>query len=133
MKISKLTDYAVCILLTIAQKDVKHISAADIAEDTGFPLPTVSKILKALTRKGLVKSVLGAGGGYYLSDDIANFSIADAVVAMEGEIQLTSCVDGCCETCDYTDTCLVEGKWDHVNNAVISALKSVKLVDLVGQ
>ena len=133
MKISKLTDYAVCILLTISQKDIKHISAVDISDATGLPLPTVSKVLKLLTRKGLLKSVLGAGGGYYLSENISNLSVADAVIAMEGEIHLTSCVDGCCETCDYTDTCLVEGQWDQVNNAVISALKSVKLVDLVRQ
>lgn len=133
MKLSRLADYAVCILVAIEKHKKGRISAAEIAGFSGFPLPTVSKILKMLTKSGLVGSILGAGGGYFLQKKVDDISLQEIIEAIEGPVHLTSCIDEDCETCDYSGTCFTRGQWTGVNDAVKNALGAVKLVDMMEQ
>jgi DNA-binding IscR family transcriptional regulator len=54
LRISKLTDYATVVLSVMAEDAAVPHSAAQLAESTHIALPTVSKVLKALQRGGLV-------------------------------------------------------------------------------
>jgi DNA-binding IclR family transcriptional regulator len=65
-KLSKLTDYAVVVLVRLARTDGVQTSPG-IAAATGIPEPTVAKVLKILTGSGLVSSQRGARGGYRLA------------------------------------------------------------------
>lgn len=133
MKISRLADYAVCILVALEKHPKDRVSAADVAAFSGFPLPTVSKILKTLTKAGLIGSILGAGGGYFLQKTVDKITLQEIIEAIEGPLHLTACVDEECETCDYSDTCFTKGQWTGVNDAVKNALGAVKLVDMMEQ
>ncbi len=50
IRITKLTDYALVILSHAAQEPEAIHNSRDLAETSGLPLPTVSKLLKALSR-----------------------------------------------------------------------------------
>ncbi len=62
-KLSKLTDYAVVVLVRLARQDGVQTSPG-IAAATFIPEPTVAKVLKTLAGKALVTSQRGAHGGY---------------------------------------------------------------------
>ena len=131
-KVNKMTDYATVVLIAIARSDEVQ-SSHRLATQTGIPLPTVSKLMKALSRAGLVASHRGAAGGYVLGRPALEISVADVIQAVEGPIALTACADTSDEQCNIQTLCPVQGKWNRVNTAVRSALSEVTLADMVAE
>ncbi len=130
-RISKLADYAVVVLAEMAGRAEALMSAAVIAERTGVSEPTVAKVLKLLSREGVVQSVRGAGGGYRLSCPADEIAVVDIIEAIEGPIALTACVDGAEPDCALGGCCGVRGRWDTVNAALRSALGGIMLADIM--
>ena len=54
LKISKLLDYGLLVVVTIAKNSDSPYSAANIAEVTGLNLPTVRKLLNLLSIRNIV-------------------------------------------------------------------------------
>ena len=133
LKLSKLTDYAVVVLLKLSTTpdicDAVQTSPG-IAAATGVPEPTVAKVLKALTGAGLVASQRGARGGYRLLRPLDDIAIADVIAAVDGPIALTACVDGAPIPCESQGMCAVRGRWDLVNDAIRRALGGITLADM---
>lgn len=130
-RLNRLTDYAVVVMSQMALRGGETRSAQQISEDTGVPLPTVSKLLNLLGRAKLVTSQRGASGGYTLSAGPEEITVAQIIQAMEGPIALTACVDGAADSCDAESFCPMCGNWNRVNGAIREALSSVKLVDMM--
>lgn len=129
LRLSKLTDYAVVVLVRLSQGASCQTSPG-IAAVTGVPEPTVAKVLKALAAGGMVTSQRGARGGYILAQPLSMLSVADVVTAIDGPIALTACVEGSTAGCEAECTCPVRGRWDVVNAAVREALSATSLADL---
>lgn len=129
LRLSKLTDYAVVVLVRLGRGESVQ-TAPGIAVSTGVPEPTVSKVLKALAGAGLVTSQRGARGGYRLARSLPAVTVADVIVAIDGPIALTACIEGSGCGCEATPNCPVHGKWGPVNDAVRDALAAVSLADL---
>src|SRR5437588_12407497 len=74
----------------IARSPVERLhTARDLAVQCHLPVPTVSKILKALLEGGLVDSHRGMKGGYTLAREPHLISIAAVIAALEGPLALT--------------------------------------------
>ncbi|MDH3472349.1 MAG: SUF system Fe-S cluster assembly regulator [Rhodospirillales bacterium] len=129
-RLNRLTDYAVVVMAQMAQRRDLVRTAPRIAEETGVPLPTVAKILNALTRGSLVASQRGAAGGYTLSRPAEQITVAEIIQALEGPIALTACVDGAPGQCEVESLCPMRGNWDKVNKAIRGALGEVTLADM---
>ena len=130
-KLNKMTDYAVVMMADMARLPGEVRTAPQLAEATGVPLPTVSKLLKKLTNGGLMQSQRGASGGYSLSRAPEEISVAEIIAAVEGPIALTACVDGSPDQCGVETICAMRGNWDRVNRAVRGALEEVSLADMM--
>jgi FeS assembly SUF system regulator len=131
MKLGKLTDYAVAVMVQLGREGSDAArSAHQLADRTGIPEPTVAKVLKKLTREGLLLSVRGAAGGYKLAHDPSRLSICDVIEALDGPIEIVSCANGAADICRAETKCPAKGKWAPVNNAVRAALQAVTLVDM---
>ncbi len=133
MRLSKMTDYAVVMMVQMGHTPSRTYAASAIAEETGVPLPTVSKLLKLLTRGGLLTSIRGVNGGYRMDREPEDISVAEIVQALEGPIALTACVDGADDNCDVESLCGMRGNWNKVNTAIRGALESVSLADMAVQ
>ena len=131
IKLSKLTDYAVVVLAEMARNPQSLLSATVLAERTGVPEPTVSKVLKTLARHELISSTRGVSGGYSLSAKAEDISVTAIITAMEGPISLTACVSGSEDSCALLNMCGVNGRWSAVNDAIKSALAPITLADMV--
>ena len=127
-RLSKLTDYAVVVLVRLAASGGVQTSPG-VSHVTGVPEPTVAKVLKALSAAGLVASQRGARGGYQLVRPLSAISVADVIAAIDGPIAMAACVEGSSTGCDAT-SCQVRGRWDVVNHAVSSALAAISLADM---
>ncbi len=129
LRLSKLTDYAVVVLVQLSRGDACQ-TAPGIARSTGVPEPTVAKVLKALAAARIVTSQRGARGGYSLSLPADAIDVASVVTAMEGPIALVACVEGSGKDCEAHHLCPVQGRWDVVNTAIRTALSAISLTDL---
>ncbi|HLS69718.1 MAG TPA: SUF system Fe-S cluster assembly regulator [Kiloniellales bacterium] len=129
-RLNRLTDYAVVVMAQMANGEGRVRTASQLSEDIGVPLPTVAKVLNALTRDGLVVSQRGVGGGYRLGAPPERITVAAIVQALEGPIALTACVDGQSGNCESEALCPMRGNWDRVNNAIREALEGVTLEDM---
>ncbi|WP_245752801.1 SUF system Fe-S cluster assembly regulator [Methylophaga sulfidovorans] len=126
----KLTDYGIVMMSHFASNlQVQH-SAHAIAEAVKVPLPTVRKVLKLLSHSGLLKSERGAMGGYSLSRQPDDITVAEIITAIEGPIALTECVSTDSH-CDQETHCAVQTNWSKINDAVFHALDEVKLSDML--
>lgn len=131
IRLGKLTDYAVVVLTQLSQEgEGAAKSAPQLAEKTGIPEPTVSKVLKTLAREKLVESVRGAAGGYRLSRRAQDLSVCDIIEAVDGPIAIASCVEGTENPCSAESRCPSRGKWEPVNRAIRAALSGIKLADM---
>jgi FeS assembly SUF system regulator len=110
-------------------KEQQH-SAHSLSDAVHMPLPTVRKVLKALSQGGLLKSERGAQGGYSLVRDAQTISVAEIITALEGPIALTECV-GDESHCDQESHCSIQTNWSRINTAVYTALDEVKLSDML--
>ena len=129
LRLSKLTDYGVVVLVRLSRMDGVQTSPG-IAAATGIPEPTVAKVLKALAAGDLVASQRGAKGGYRLNRELAAIPIAHVIAAIDGPIALTACVDGSPVCCDSQSVCPMRGRWDPVNDAIQKALSGITLADM---
>ncbi len=136
IKLSKMTDYAVIILAEMATRQEiskdQMLSASGLAESTKLPEPTVSKILKLLARKDIVTSTRGMNGGYQLNQSPDHINMAHVIVATDGPIALTACVDEGSDCCDRANDCAMKGQWNPVNQAMQAALENVSLKQMMG-
>ena len=129
LRLSKLADYAVVVLIRLASADQCQTSP-NVAAMTGLPEPTVAKVLKGLASGGLVVSQRGARGGYRLARPLSAIAVAEVVAAIDGPVAITACTEGGAGNCEVEALCPVRGRWDPVNDAVLQALSRITLADM---
>ncbi len=129
LRLSRLTDYAVVVLVKLARSGGVTTSTS-LAAETGLPEPTVAKVLKALATGGLVASQRGARGGYRLELSLEAISITRVITVIDGPIALAACVDGGAGGCQAETLCPIRGRWDVVNTAIRTTLDGITLAHM---
>lgn len=132
IRITRLTDYGIVLLCRFADEaEGAVLSARELADQTGIPLPTVSKILKAVTREGLLVSRRGTQGGYSLARPAKDVTLADIIAVLEGPIALTECAGTADGLCEIELTCPVRSNWQRITGAVREALDAIPLSEMI--
>jgi Rrf2 family protein len=123
MQLSRKADYAL--------RAVRHISTLpkgklgsinSIAEAESIPREFLAKILKDLTRSGILVSYQGVTGGYRLSRMPKEISFLDVIEAIEGPIHMNLCTEGPNCGCDQYGTCQFRDFWETQETVVKKAL-----------
>lgn len=127
IRLSRLADYGIVIMTTMARRPERQHTAAEIAHDSAVPPPMTSKILKALVRARLLESVRGARGGYVLARSPEGISVAQVIAALDGPIALTACVDDGRGDCGIEALCPARLNWQRLNDAVRGALEGISV------
>ena len=88
-----------------------------------------------LRRAGLVESVRGAKGGYFLAKEPAAISVRDVMAASEHQTFEINCathpVDD--DRCNQGPTCSIRPVWHALQQRVDEFLASISLADLMKQ
>ena len=131
IRLTRLADYGVVVMTHIAYRPENVHAAAEVAEVVNLPLPTVSKILGAMARGGLLESHRGLKGGFSLARPAACITVGEIISAVDGPIALTDCLDDGSSDCALESLCPTRGHWQKINGAIKKALDEVSLGDLV--
>lgn len=129
-RLNKLTDYGIVLMAHVAQSpaEMQH-TARSLAKETKLPLPTVGKLLRQLSERGLLLSHRGAKGGYNLVRDAGKITVAEIILALEGPIGFTECsvIKG---SCGMERSCAIKSNSQIIGDALRDALDHVTLFDL---
>ncbi len=91
MLITRETDYALRILRALSRGD--QMTVAAISQDQQVPKQFAYKIIKKLSKGGLVSIARGAEGGCSLAADLRQVSLYGLLRMMEEAVHLTACMD----------------------------------------
>jgi len=131
IRMRRLTDYGIVLLAHLARNPARApCNARCLASEAHLPVPTVSKILKALARAGLLVAHRGVKGGFSLARRPEEISMAQIISAMEGPIAITECSDNVPGICELEPWCPVGANWQRINRAVRQALENIKLSEM---
>jgi Rrf2 family protein len=87
MKLSRTASYAVHGMVFIARRDDRPpVTGHVVAKELGIPESFLHRILVAMSRSGLVRSLKGPNGGYNLGKPAKAINLLDIIEAVEGPI-----------------------------------------------
>lgn len=131
VRLSRLTDYGLVLMSCFARRAEQSHTARDLANESGLPLPTVSKVLKVLLRNGMLVSHRGIKGGYSLARRPREISLAEIIAALEGPVALTDCSGPHSGLCEFEACCSIKRNQQVINQVVRGVMENVTLADLV--
>jgi Rrf2 family transcriptional regulator, nitric oxide-sensitive transcriptional repressor len=129
MQLTRHTDYALRLLIHLAQAGKGRVQIADAARKLAVSATHLTKIAGHLARLGFVEAVRGRGGGVRLARPPAKIGLADVFCATEPGTALVQCA-GCTL---LTDGCRLPGIFGESFAAFRDVLARYTLADLVEQ
>ena len=112
MRLSRKSDYAL--------RAVRHISSLpkgtlgssnSVSAAEGIPREFLAKILKDLTRSGILVSYQGVTGGYRMSRLPKDVTFLDVIEAIDGPIHLNLCTEVPNCRCEQYNKCQMKEFW----------------------
>ena len=86
MKLSQKTRYGLRALIDLSvNSKTDTVTSASIAGRNDISPQYLEQVFASLKRAGIVKSVKGKSGGYYLANDAEKITLASIIVALEGD------------------------------------------------
>lgn len=135
MKITALEEYGLrCLLRVAEQAEGEAIAAQAIAELEGLSLSYTQKIMRVLSSGGLVESIRGAQGGFYLTRHPDRITVGDAIRVLGGFFGIEEICErhtGELNQCCHREKCTLRPVWSYISNFVIETLDAVTLADLM--
>jgi Rrf2 family nitric oxide-sensitive transcriptional repressor len=126
MKLRRLTDYALRLLIYVAEHPGRRCSVPEIAAAHRISEHHLVKIAHRLGRLGYLDTTRGRGGGLALSVAPGDINLAEVVRRLEGD----SCpVD--CSICMLAPQCGLAGLLDQAIDAFYAELGRRTLADII--
>ena len=122
MYITRETDYAIRCILVLSKAPDRIVSASEISESMHIPKSFLAKILRRLSRKGIVRSTQGVRGGFQLCRKPKEINLLQVIEAVQGSSAMNLCaLDR--QMCSLSVTCTVHPIWVKLRNEVERRLK----------
>ena len=94
------------LFLSTHSSEANKYGVKTISEKLSVPKHFLAKILQQLSRNGLVSSLKGPTGGFYMSKQSKNASLLDIIVSIDGPDSFSTCVLGF-PKCNSKNPCIM--------------------------
>lgn len=129
---SKACEYGIkaTIFIAVNSSENKRVTPSEISSEIDSPTAFTAKILQALVRHGVVKSVRGAYGGFEMDKDkIASTKLSQIVYAIDGDNIYKGCGLGL-HTCNENHPCPVHDKFKVIRDELRDMLENTTIEQL---
>lgn len=130
---SKTCEYGLKATLFVARESLRHdnkIGVKDIAREIDSPVAFTAKIMQVLAKAGIVQSLKGPSGGFYIMEhDLERIKLSDIVMALDGNQVFEGCGLGLHE-CNDVKPCPVHGKFKSIRERLAKMLNNTSLLEL---
>jgi Rrf2 family protein len=125
---SKACEYGIRGMLYIARKSREgvRVGIREISQAIDSPEPFLAKILQDLSRKGLVLSVKGPNGGFFMDVKHLKVSLAEIVTAIDGDQLFNGCGLGL-KACNERKPCPIHYEFKEIRTNLKRMLQSTAL------
>jgi Rrf2 family protein len=127
---SKTCEYAMRAVFFIAHRSNfgKRVGIKEISEGIDSPEPFLAKIMQDLSRKGIVQSVKGPNGGFYMDAAALKRPLSDVVKAVDGDGIFIGCGLGL-EFCSESNPCPLHHEFKAIRNNIQRMLQDTAIED----
>lgn len=129
---SKSCEYAIKAAIYIANNSLLDIKVGfvDISKEIDSPEAFTAKILQKLTKEGVILSVRGFNGGFYIPKNlIVKVKLAHIVQAIDGDAVFKGCGLGM-EKCNANRPCPLHDKFMTIRSELRQMLETTNLEEL---
>jgi len=129
---SKSCNYAIkaCIFIARHSLEEKKIGFVDISKEIDSPQAFTAKVLQVVVRAGIVDSVKGVKGGFYIPKKrISTTFLVQIVEAIDGDAVFHGCGLGLTQ-CSEEHPCPVHDKFKSIRNNLAHMLETTNLEEL---
>lgn len=130
MRLTKQTNYAIRILMYCAANTGNLSQIPEIARAYGISELFLFKILKPLTKNGLVESVRGRNGGIRLNKQPAEIRLSEVVRVTEDNFNMAECFSEEGADCPLVDSCELNSALREALAAFFTTLDKYTIQDL---
>ena len=125
---SKTCQYAIRAMLFIAKKTKSgsNTGIREIASGIDAPEHFIAKILQDLVRKGILQSLKGPTGGFYLDKESMQCSLADVVKVIDGDSLFIGCGLGL-KICSEVKPCPIHNQFKIIRKEIFNMLEAAKI------
>lgn len=135
MRLNQATDYAFRMVLCLASAPPgTKITGAAMAEKQNIPERFLLKIMRSLTKAGIMKSYRGVEGGFALNRQPKDITLYDVIDAVEGQTELQRCLqdsDSCSRGCN--GMCSIYEAFADIQQDLSTRLKAINFESLAHQ
>ncbi len=132
MKISTKGRYAVRIMAELARHPNDYVSVAELSEKQDISAKYIEKIISLLVKAKLIESTRGAQGGYMLTKQPEQYTIAEILRTTDDLPKLVPCLDGSTQ-CPRMEFCDSITCWDKLTKLITDYLSNITLADLLNK
>ena len=130
MILSKTSEYAVRILTFMAANKQERYNAKFLHEQLNIPYKYLTKLMTDLAKRGCLTSIQGRDGGFIISKQLNEISVADIIKAVDGKSRFDGCVLGFDE-CSDENPCAMHSFWEKNKTNIINMFESTTLESLI--
>ena len=129
--LSKTAEYALRAMVYVALQAAagKKTGIKEVARELELPLHFIGKILQDLVRKGIIASVKGPNGGFYLSRAASDITIMDVVRVIDGVEAFKRCGLGL-KHCSDTHPCPLHHEFKKYRDGLAELFTTRTIQDL---
>lgn len=130
MRLTTLTDYALRLLMYLAQRQGRLCTIAEVAGSYGVSEAHMMKITHQLGLAGWIETVRGKGGGMRLARVPQDIVLGAVVRSMEPDFFMVECFSSG-NSCVLTGTCKLTGVIDGALRSFMDYLDGHTLADIL--
>jgi Rrf2 family protein len=121
---SRACEYGLNAMIYVAQNTdgSSTVRVGEVAEALGIPLPSLAKVVQKLTRRGLLVSRRGPGGGIALARSAGEVTLLEVVEAIEERTLDSECVLGNSACSERAFHCPLHDQWKPLRAKVVAML-----------
>ncbi len=125
--------YAIIGVIDIVKfSNNKPTTLLDIQKRQNITVSYLEQIFNKLKSAGIVKSMRGPGGGYFIEKNIKDIRIKDIIDAVEEDIKMTGCANNKKSGCIVKSSkCLAHDFFDSVGHKINEYFNEISLFDVV--
>ncbi len=128
--LSRTTEYALRLVVQLASQGDRPVTIPELALNTRTPADYLAKVLRQLSRAGLVRSQRGPNGGSVLARTPEEISVLDVVQAVDPLKRIEVCPLGL--PTHGANLCPLHRRLDQAIASVEAAFRASSLAEIVG-
>ena len=130
MQLTRHTDYALRVLMYLAAKPKRLVTATELADFYGISRNHLVKVVQGLVEHGFLLTTRGKNGGMRLANKSEKISIGHVIRKMENHFNLVACFDAVQDECALDGACRLKALLAKATEEFLSGLDDISLADM---